>query len=96
VAILGPIRQEVLSGVRRETEFERLRRALEPFDDLALVADDYVQAARFHNRCRSRGIAATSVDLLICAAAGRHSAAVFTTDGDFKRYARWLPIRLFG
>jgi hypothetical protein len=93
-AIIGPIRQEVLSGVRRDTEFERLRKALAAFDDLPLSTDDYVQAARFYNRCRSHGVAATAIDLIVCSAALRHGAAIFTTDNDFKHYARHFPIRL--
>ncbi|MCX6929521.1 MAG: hypothetical protein NT154_40845 [Verrucomicrobia bacterium] len=33
-------------------------------------------------------------DLLICAAAVRHSLKIFTTDTDFAAYARHIPIKL--
>ncbi len=92
--IIGPIRQEVLSGVRHDGDFEALRERLEGFVDLVLAREDYEQAARFYNRCRARGIAAAHVDLLICAAADRHGLPIFTMDKDFKGYAKVLPIRL--
>jgi len=40
------------------------------------------------------GEGAGSIDLLICAIAYRHKLAIFTTDRDFDRYAKHLPIRL--
>jgi predicted nucleic acid-binding protein len=47
------------------------------------------------NVCRKRGVAATSVDLLICAVALRNKWSVFTTDRDFERYSRMLGVKLF-
>ena len=94
VEIIGPIRQEVLSGVRDKTQFERLEAHLYAFVDLPLTAEDYVTAAKFYNLCRAKGIQGSNTDFLICAVAVRHDLAVFTTDGDFPRYARCLPIML--
>ena len=94
VAIIGPIRQEVLSGVREEAQFEKLRRRLAPFGDTPLQEEDFVTAARFFNRCRSRGITPGSIDLLLCAVAYRSEFAIFSTDKDFDQYAHHLPIRL--
>ena len=91
--IVGPIRQEVLSGIRRVEDFERLCDHLAGFDCLELRLDDYDQAARFHNTLRSKGVAGTSVDLLICAVANRYDLPVFTTDKDFARYVHYLSIR---
>ncbi len=52
------------------------------------------EAARCFNRCRDRGLAATPTDMLLCAACIEHDVALLTTDADFTRYARLLPIRL--
>jgi predicted nucleic acid-binding protein len=93
--LIGPVRQELLSGVRERKEFAILAEHLAAFRDLSLDTEDYVHAAEFFNLCRSAGIAAGAVDLLICAAAHRHAVPIFTTDADFTRYARILPIRLF-
>lgn len=51
VLMLGAIRQEILSGVRHQEQFERLRDRLRAFLDLALVRDDFELAAEFFNRC---------------------------------------------
>ena len=93
-AIIGPIRQELLSGIAEDTAFERLRDRLGAFDDLRLTAGDYEDAARFNNRCRASGVAGSAVDLLICAAAARRDLPIFTVDADFRRYARVLPVKL--
>lgn len=94
VEIIGPIRQEILSGVRDQAQFERLETHLESFVDLPLTAKDYVTAAQFYNLCRAKGIQGSNTDFLICAVAVRHDLSVFTTDGDFPHFARCLPIAL--
>ena len=94
MAMVGMVRQELLSGVRTEADFEGLRQRLEPFEDESLSAPDFEEAARCHNRCRSKGVAGSAVDFLICSVALRRDLAVLTTDKDFTRYARQLPLRL--
>jgi predicted nucleic acid-binding protein len=93
--LLGPIRLELLSGVRDAAIFERLRRHLRAFDDEALAVEDYEEAARCYNLCRAAGVAGSTIDFLLCAAAIRRQAEIFTTDKDFARYAEHLPLRLF-
>jgi predicted nucleic acid-binding protein len=93
--IVGAIRQELLSGIRDVGKFEQLRLHLRAFDEPAIGADDYEEAARMHNRCQSRGIAGSAVDLLICAVAERRQWQVFTTDRDFERYRKVLAVRLY-
>ena len=93
-SLIGPIRQEVLSGIRRAADFERLQIILEAFEDVAIEASDYVQAADFFNTCRSRGLNGSPIDLLICAVAHRLKLPIFTTDGDFAALARHIPLSL--
>ena len=95
VKLLGPTRQEILSGIRQDSQFLRIRDHLRGFPNVELDANDYEEAARASNHCRSHGIAGSTVDLLMCAVALRHSWQVFTTDRDFSRYATVLPIQLF-
>ena len=92
--LIGPIRQEVLSGIPDPTKFEVVRQHLEPFDDLPIVEADYEEAARIFNACRMKGVQGSHIDFLICAVAIRHSAAVFTTDQDFTNYAKHLGLEL--
>jgi predicted nucleic acid-binding protein len=96
VAIIGSIRQELLSGLRTPAAFERLRDHLRSFEDEVLTADDFEQAAAHFNTCRARGVQGSNTDFLICAAAERRAFPIFTTDADFVRFARLLPIALHG
>lgn len=94
VVMIGAVRQELLSGIRDPRQFENLRLHLQAFPDLPLESTDYEQAADFFNRCRGRGVQGSNTDFLICAVAARNDLAVFTTDGDFRQFARVLPIAL--
>lgn len=69
--LVGPIRQELLSGIRDEAQFKRIRAYLRAFREPSLEAEDYEDAAHMSNQCRNRGIAGSGVDFLICAAAHR-------------------------
>ena len=60
----------------------------------ALETEDFIEAARFFNLCRSRGVTPAHIDLLICATAMRREWPVFSLDADFQRYARILSLRL--
>lgn len=92
--LLGPVRQEVLSGYSDPAAFERLRSRLEQFQNEPVFDEDYVTAASYHNACRREGIQGASVDFLICACAVRLEAPIFTRDRDFERYRDVLPITL--
>jgi len=95
VKLLGSTRQEVLSGIREEPQFQRIRDHLGGFPNVELDASDYEEAARASNQCRRGGISGSPVGLLMCAVALRHGWQIFTTDRDFTGYASVLPIRLF-
>ncbi|MGH8116993.1 MAG: PIN domain-containing protein [Rhodanobacteraceae bacterium] len=93
-ALIGPIRQELLSGVRDKHVWGRLRAALQPFPDLPLAGSDYERAAEFFNQCHAKGIVGSAIDLLICSASARHDAPIYTLDADFGRYAPVLGLKL--
>lgn len=94
VALIGPIRQEILSGLRDPQDFERLCEYLSYFDDETLTREDFEEAARIHNRCRAAGVSGSAIDFLICAAATRRTLSIFTSDGDFRHYSTCTPLRL--
>lgn len=93
-AIVGPIRQELLCGIREWATFERLRDRMRAFPDEAVTSDDYEQAAEFFNICRVKGLQGSNTDFLLCAISARHRLPILTTDDDFGRYAKVLPIAL--
>ena len=85
VVMIGPIRQELLSGIKEEAQFDKLKRALDPFRDEPIETADYEQAARLYNLCRSQGAEAGTVDLLICAIATRRKWQVLSNDAGLNR-----------
>ncbi len=94
VLVIGPVRQEVLSGIRAEFQFLALERRMSAFPDLAISGADYVMAARFFNLCRARGVQGSNTDFLLCSVSVRHNISIFTADTDFVLYAKHLPLQL--
>jgi predicted nucleic acid-binding protein len=94
-ALLGPIRQELLSGIREPPMFARLREHLQAFPDEPIVTDDYERGAELFNACRAVGLQGSNTDFLICAVSERLRYPILTTDGDFARYARVIPVVLY-
>ena len=95
VRLIGAIRQELLSGIRDPAQFEQLKTNLRAFPDEPLLTDDYEEAAKWSNQCRSRGIAGSGTDFLICAVAIARGWQIFTRDDDFQTCGRAIPIKLF-
>lgn len=94
VAMLGAVRQEVLSGIRQTEQFTRLRDYLHAFPNLELTTQDYELAAEFYNTCRSHGIQGANTDFLLCAVAHRRGYSILTTDRDFESFQAYIPVML--
>jgi predicted nucleic acid-binding protein len=95
VQLIGPIRQEILSGIKSEKRFTGLKEYFSAFLDLDLEPTDYEKAAEFFNICRRKGIQGSNTDFLICAAAFNRELEIFTIDKDFKYFKKYIPIKLF-
>jgi predicted nucleic acid-binding protein len=93
-AMVGPVRQELLSGIRDAAAFESLRERLGAFPDEPITTTDYERAAGFFNTCRAKGLQGSNTDFLLCAVAIRANMPLLTTDADFRRYAAVLPLHL--
>lgn len=94
VVLIGPIRQEILSGISTKEQFELLKEKISIFEDQMLNTQDYELAAEFYNECRSHGIQGSHIDYLICAFAVNNDLIIFTLDKDFQNYKKYLKIRL--
>jgi predicted nucleic acid-binding protein len=92
--LIGPIKQELLSGIRRPAQFEKLKDILSSFEEIQLINTHFVKAAEFCNVCRSKGIQGSTIDFLICSVAHLENMVIFTIDKDFENYAKHLPIKL--
>lgn len=90
VVLIGSIRQGVLSGIKELVQFEKLRTALAAFPDEPLNTQDYEEAARLFNLCRSRGVECGSIDILICAVAVKMRYGILTYDQGMKRCIKVL------
>jgi len=93
--IIGPIRQEILSGYSDLRKFRKLKEKLSYFENIPIQDIDYELAAELCNQCRGKGIQGSHIDFLICAVAKRIDVPIFTTDKDFLRYQRIISIKLY-
>ncbi len=93
--ILGPIRQELLTGFKQKDQFEKLKSELRQFPDFPIYTEDYELAAELHTQCVANGIQCFTVDILICAVAVHNEMQIFTLDKDFIHYQRVIPINLY-
>lgn len=94
VCLTGVILQEVLQGFPSLERTRRLVSHLAPFPLIDLHRGDFVLAAEIRNKCRAKGMAVTTVDAQIAAAAINHRCSLLTTDKDFQGIAKHFPLRL--
>ena len=93
--IIGPIRQEVLSGYSDHASYEKLRSKLQYFPNEPIEDLDYEIAAEYSNFCRAKGIQGSHIDFLICSVSVRLKMDIYTSDKDFLSYSKHLPISIF-
>ncbi|MDQ6705885.1 MAG: PIN domain nuclease [Acidobacteriota bacterium] len=94
VQLVGPVRQEVLSGIRNQSQYQRLSKILRSFADEPPTTADYELAARMSNDCRAAGIAGSAIDFLLCAVASARHWSLFTNDSDFQAFSSVFPVPL--
>ena len=92
--MIGPIRQEILSGISDESKFIEMQNKLSIFSDWSIETEDYELAAKFYNKCRMNGIQGSHIDYLICAVAFNSNFSILTLDNDFKNYQKYTGIVL--
>ena len=95
IAMLGPVRQELLSGVKTPKQFETLQQILSVFSDEPLRSQDYEQAAKNFNQCRQGGVQGSNTDFLICAVSMARGWPIYSLDKDFEHYKKYLPLMLY-
>lgn len=95
VAIIGSIRQELLSGVKEKKAFTKLKESLSYFPDIVLDENDFEVAAEYFNLCQRKGIQGSNTDFLICSVANRLKIPIFTLDKDFTNFQKVLKIKLY-
>ena len=94
VQLIGPVRQELLSGIKSKKQFDLLKTHLEAFDDLEVDREDYELAAVYFNIAKKKGVQGSNTDFLICALSTRHNMLILTTDKDFSNFQTVFPVNL--
>jgi hypothetical protein len=91
--VIGPVCQELLSGIRERKLFDLIWGDMSSFYEEPLTLVDFRRGAEIANGLRSRGLTAHLVDSLICAVAMDREFSIFTTDEDFRQYSKHIPIK---
>ena len=94
VVLIGPIRQEILSGISNESKFIEMQNTLSVFPDWPIETKDYELAAKFFNECRKHGIQGSHIDYLICSLASNNHFSILTLDDEFTLYKKHTGILL--
>jgi predicted nucleic acid-binding protein len=95
VAVPGLVLQEILAGIREDTQLQRIKTVLmSGYPIVVATVDDHLLAADIANKCRRRGVATSTGDALIAALAIERKALLFTVDADFEHLARIVPLKL--
>lgn len=94
IVVIGPIRQEILSGIKDKKQFKLLKEYLKAFPDFLLNTKDYELAAEFFNLCKGKGVQGSNTDFLICSVSVNNNFSIYTTDKDFTLFRKYLPIKL--
>ncbi|MBE7411554.1 MAG: PIN domain-containing protein [Leptospiraceae bacterium] len=95
IVIIGPIRQEILSGLSDTNKYDQLKERLSFFDDLPLDTEYFEYAAQLSNTCRIKGIQGSHTDFLICSVAIKNGIPIYTLDKDFANYKKYIDIELY-
>lgn len=93
--MIGPVRQEILSGVRYTVQFDRLRSALSAFPDEPIASSDYVEAARICNKCHDSGVLIGNTICLVAAMAIVREWEILTLDPGFKKLTSVVKIPIY-
>jgi predicted nucleic acid-binding protein len=94
VITTGIVLQELLQGFRGPKAAERI---IQRFSLLPLVVpeiDDHIEAARWRNHCRRKGIQVGTIDALIAQLCIRYELLLLARDDDFEHMARHTPLSL--
>lgn len=90
----GVVLQELLSGLRRAEDVERLGALMAPYPLLLATREHHLAAARIVNHARGAGVQVGAIDALLAASAEVAGAELVTYDRDFEHLARVYPLRV--
>jgi hypothetical protein len=92
IVMIGPVRQEILSGIKEKKKYETIRKLLKSFPSQPIDDSIYELAASFFNTCRSKGIQGSHTDFLICACSATWKVKILSKDQDYDQYSKYIPV----
>lgn len=93
----GVIVQEILQGIRDDSQYRSVREYLFLFPKIDSEFSDYVDAADVYRSLRKKGLTIDSpVDCLIAVLALRHRVSLLYKDSDFTQISRYYPLSVVG
>lgn len=94
VFLTGIVYQEILQGVRVERQRREMVRQLQPFPLLEATRATYERAARLRDRCLTKGVTPSTIDVLIAQVAIDGGCVLLTADSDFNAISAHSSLRL--
>jgi predicted nucleic acid-binding protein len=95
IVVIGPVKQELLSGISNKNTFNKLRTKMRAFINFKIKSADYELAADYYNNCMKNGIQGSAIDFLICSISVRNKFEIYTEDDDFTLFQKYLPIKFY-
>ncbi|HEU4341871.1 MAG TPA: PIN domain-containing protein [Candidatus Binatia bacterium] len=93
IFITGIIAQEILQGLRDDSQHQSILNYLLLFSRIEGEFTDYLEAANIYRNLRKRGLTIRSpVDCLIAALAIKHEIALLHKDSDFALISQHFPL----
>ncbi len=98
VGVPGIILEEILRGLKSDTQFRRIRDLLlNDFTYLEMRQPLFIHSAEIYRTLRKRGKTIRSpADCLIAACAIEETASLLEDDADFRTIAEVVPLKLLG
>jgi predicted nucleic acid-binding protein len=94
IVLIGIILQEILSGISNQKLFAEIKNILNDFSYLEIIKNDYIHAAELRNKCKQKGITASSIDFLIASVAIRNKLILVTYDKDFINISKHTELKI--
>ncbi len=90
----GIVLQELLQGFHGPKAADQIVKRFSLLPVIAPKIEDHVEAARWRNLCRRKGIQVGTIDALIGQLCIRHDLQLLARDDDFRHMAEHTPLSL--
>lgn len=94
VAVNGIIVVEILSGISKELEFNKVASDFKGFHSLSLSEESFFEASSLGSSLRRKGVTVPSTDLIIAASAIKNNAMLHHLDSHFDLIAEHTPLEV--